>query len=177
MAKQNRNHNSQPDIIDAEYTTIDSGGALVPQPRAVSLHPRNTPRSNLQDGGYFDATGKRRPIFMVLPSEDNMAALMAIRAWLSAFRHKPLQTVGVTGATLWFGFAGLSGGLNLLRGDVVQCSGDNWNPVVAGCNIAAAIAGPSQGLAGNLHDGILGQEDMSEEIETRPKIRAVRVEE
>jgi len=88
-----------------------------------------------------------------------------------------LQTVGVTGATLWFGFAGLSGSLNLLRGDVVQCSGDNWNPVVAGCNIAAAIAGPSQGLAGNLHDVIWGQEDVSEEIETRPKIRAVRVEE
>ena len=109
MAKQNRNQNSQPDIIDAEYTTIDSGGALVPQPRTVNLRPRNTPRSNLQDGGYFDASGKRRPIFMVLPSEDNMAALMAIRAWLSAFRHKPLQTVGVTGATLWFGFAGLSG--------------------------------------------------------------------
>jgi len=177
MAKQNRNQHAQPDIIDAEYTTIDSGGALVPQPRTVNLRPRNTPRSNLQDGGYFDASGKRRPIFMVLPSEDNMAALMAIRAWLSAFRHKPLQTVGVTGATLWFGFAGLSGSLNLLRGDVVQCSGDNWNPVVAGCNIAAAIAGPSQGLAGNLHDVILGQEDVSEEIETRPKIRAVRVEE
>lgn len=177
MAKQNRNHNTQPDIIDAEYTTIESGGALVPQPRTVNLRPRNTPRSNLQDGGYFDASGKRRPIFMVLPSEDNMAALMAIRAWLSAFRHKPFQTVGVTGATLWFGFAGLSGSLNLLRGDVVQCSGDNWNPVVAGCNIAAAIAGPSQGLAGNLHDVILGQEDLSEEIETRPKIRAVRVEE
>jgi len=177
MAKQNRNQNSQTDIIDAEYTTIESGGALVPQPRTVNLRPRNTPRSNLQDGGYFDASGKRRPIFMVLPSEDNMAALMAIRAWLSAFRHKPLQTVGVTGATLWFGFAGLSGSLNLLRGDVVQCSGDNWNPVVAGCNIAAAIAGPSQGLAGNLHDVILGQEDVSEEIETRPKIRAVRVEE
>lgn len=177
MAKQNRNQNSQPDIIDAEYTTIDSGGPLVPQSRTVNLRPRNTPRSNLQDGGYFDATGKRRPIFMVLPSEDNMAALMAIRAWLSAFRHKPLQTLGVTGATLWFGFAGLSGSLNLLRGDVVQCSGDNWNPAVAGCNIAAAIAGPSQGLAGNLHDVILGQEDVSEEIETRPKIRAVRVEE
>jgi hypothetical protein len=177
MAKRNQNQHQNPEIIDAEFTTIETGGVLSPQPKMVNLRPRNTPRSNIQDGGYFDATEKRRPIFLILPNDDQMAALMAIRAWLSAFRHKPFQTVGVTGAALWFGFAGLSGGLNLLRGDVVQCSGDTWNPVVAGCNIAAAIAGPSQGLAGNLHDVVLGQDDVNEEIETRPKIRAVRVEE
>jgi hypothetical protein len=105
-----------------------------------------------------------------------MAALMAIRAWLSAFRHKPIQTVGVTGASLWFGFAGMSGSLNLLRGDVMQCSGDGWNPVVAGCNLAAAIAGPSQGLAGNVHDVMLGTQEVTEQIEAKPKIRAVKVE-
>jgi len=95
MAKQNRNQHAQPDIIDAEYTTIDSGGALVPQPRTVNLRPRNTPRSNLQDGGYFDASGKRRPIFMVLPSEDNMAALMAIRAWLRALLNLGMNQAGM----------------------------------------------------------------------------------
>lgn len=177
MAKKSSNHNQQPEIIDAEFIPIESSGAMVPQAQTVNLRPRNTPRSNLQDGGYFDASGKRRPIFMILPSDDHMAALMAIRAWLSAFRHKPLQTVGVTGASLWFSFAGLSGGLNLLRGDVVQCSGDNWNPVVAGCNVAAALAGPSQGLASNVHDVLLGEDDVTQAIETRPKIRAVKVEE
>ncbi|MGD1908309.1 MAG: hypothetical protein ACFB0C_20290 [Leptolyngbyaceae cyanobacterium] len=177
MSKRIQNQAQNPEIIDAEFTAIETGAALIPQQQAVNLRPRNTPRSNIKDGGYFDAAGKRRPIFLILPSDDQMAALMAIRAWLSAVRHKPFQTVGVTGATFWFGFAGLSGGLNLLRGDVVQCSGDAWNPVVTGCNVAAAISGPSQGLAGNLHDVVLGQDDFNEEIETRPKIRAVRVEE
>ena len=176
MAKKNQNQDSTPDIIDAEFTTVSTGGAIVPNPQTVQMRPRNTPRSNIHDGGYFDASGKRKPIFMVLPSEDDMAALMAIRAWLSTFRHKPFQTIGVTGASLWFAFAGASGGLNLLRGDVVTCSGDNWNPVVAGCNIAATMAGPSQGLAGGMHDVMLGQDEVTEDIETTPKIRAVRVE-
>ena len=177
MPKKNHNPQSTPDIIDAEFTTISTGGAMLPQSQQVMMQPRNTPRSNIADGGYFDASGKRRPVFMLLPSEDNMAALMAIRAWLSAFRHKPVQTVGVTGASLWFGFFGLSGGLNMLRGDVVSCAGDNWNPVVAGCNIAAVLAGPSQGLAGGIHDVMLGQDDVTEDIQTSPKIRAVKVDE
>jgi len=176
MSKNNRN-NQQPDIIDAEFTTVSSGGGqLAPMQPTVITPKRNSPRSAMGDGGYFDASGKRRPVYTILPADDNMASLMAIRAWLSAFRHKPLQTVGVTGASLWFGFAGMSGALNMLRGDVVSCSGDNWNPVVAGCNIAAAVAGPSQGLAGNVHDVMLGQDDVTEDIETTPKIRAVRVE-
>lgn len=176
MTRSNRSQQSTPDVIDAEFTTVSSGGAMVPSSQTVAMRPRNSPRSAVGDGGYFDASGKRRPVYTILPADDNMAALMAIRAWLSAFRHKPLQTVGVTGASLWFGFAGISGSLNMLRGDVVSCSGDNWNPVVAGCNVAAAIAGPSQGLAGNVHDVILGQDEVTQDIETTPKIRAVRVE-
>ncbi|MBE7381271.1 MAG: hypothetical protein F6J95_007655 [Leptolyngbya sp. SIO1E4] len=176
MRKNNQSSQTTPDVIDAEFTTVSTGGAMVPQNQTVTMRPRNTPRSNIQDGGYFDASGKRRPVFVVLPSDDNMAALMAVRAWLSAFRHKPLQTVGVTGASLWFGFFGLSGALNMLRGDVLQCSGDNWNPVVAGCNMAAAIAGPAQGLAGNVHDVMLGQDEVTQDIETSPKIRAVKVD-
>lgn len=172
-----KNNQSTPDIIDAEFTTISTGGAMVPSQPQVIMPKRDSPRSAIGDGGYFDATGKRRPVFTILPADDNMGSLMAIRAWLSAFRHKPLQTVGVTGASLWFGFAGASGALNMLRGDVVACSGDNWNPVVAGCNIAAAVAGPSQGLAGSVHDVMLGQDDVTEQIETSPKIRAVRVDE
>jgi len=126
-------------------------------PPQIVTPRRNSPRSAIGDGGYFDATGKRRPVYTILPGDDNMAALMAIRAWLSSLWHKPLTTLGVTGASLWFGFAGASGGLNLLRGDVVSCSGDNWNPVVAGCNIAATLAGPSQGLAGSVHDVMLAR--------------------
>ena len=177
MSKKNHGQQSTPDIIDAEFTTVSTGGAMVPQQPQIMMPKRNSPRSAVGDGGYFDASGKRRPVFTVLPSDDNMAALMAIRAWLSAFRHKPLQCLGVTGASLWFGFAGLSGGLNLLRGDVVSCSGDSWNPVVAGCNLAAVLAGPSQGLAGGVHDVMLGQDEVTEDIETTPKIRAVKVDE
>lgn len=174
----NKKGNNSPDIIDAEWEVIGgSGGAMVSNQPPIITPKRNSPRSAVGDGGYFDASGKRRPVFTVLPADDSMAALMAIRAWLSAFRHKPLQTVGVTGASLWFGFAGLSGGLNLLRGDVVSCSGDSWNPVVAGCNLAAVLAGPSQGLAGGVHDVMLGQDDVTEDIETAPKIRAVKVDE
>ncbi|MBE7384434.1 MAG: hypothetical protein F6J95_023845 [Leptolyngbya sp. SIO1E4] len=167
------------EVIDAEVTTIASpSGGMVPYSHSQQsiMRPRNTPRSNIGDGGYFDASGKRKPIFMISTADDQMAALMAVRAWLSAFRHKPLQTVGVTGASLWFGFFGLSGALNMLRGDVLQCSGDNWNPVVAGCNMAAAIAGPAQGLAGNVHDVMLGQDEVTQDIETSPKIRAVKVD-
>lgn len=177
MANRKSSNNS-PDIIDAEWEVIGgSSSAVVPQQPPIITPKRNSPRSAVGDGGYFDASGKRRPVFTVLPADDSMAALMAIRAWLSALRHKPLQAVGVTGASLWFGFAGLSGGLNLLRGDVVSCSGDNWNPVVAGCNLAAVLAGPSQGLAGGVHDVMLGQDDVTEDIETSPKIRAVKVDE
>lgn len=177
MANKKGNHSSS-DIIDAEWEVIGgSGGAMVPHQPPIMMPKRNSPRSAVGDGGYFDASGKRRPVFTVLPSDDNMAALMAIRAWLSAFRHKPLQCLGVTGASLWFAFFGVSGGLNLLRGDVVTCSGDNWNPVVAGCNLAAVLAGPSQGLAGGIHDVMLGQDEVTEDIETTPKIRAVKVDE
>lgn len=177
MAKKSNSSNSNPDILDAEYTTIPVSGGMVHSPQQTVVAPRrDSPRGAIGDGGYFDASGKRRPVFTVLPADDNMAALMAVRAWLSAFRHKPLQTVGVTGATAWFGFAGMSGGLNMLRGDVLRCSGDTWNPVVAGCQIAAAIAGPAQGLAGSMHDVMLGQDDVTEQIETRPAIRAVKVE-
>jgi len=175
--RRSNNSNNSPDIIDAEWEVVGGGSQLAPMPPQIVTPRRNSPRSAIGDGGYFDATGKRRPVYTILPGDDNMAALMAIRAWLSSLRHKPLTTLGVTGASLWFGFAGASGGLNLLRGDVVSCSGDNWNPVVAGCNIAATLAGPSQGLAGSVHDVMLGQDDVTEEIETRPKIRAVRVEE
>lgn len=174
--RRSSNNSNNPDIIDAEWEVVGGSSQLAPQQPQIITPRRNSPRSAIGDGGYFDATGKRRPVFTILPSDDNMAALMAIRAWLSSFRHKPLQTVGVTGASLWFGFAGASGSLNMLRGDVVSCSGDNWNPVVAGCNMAATLAGPTQGLAGGVHDVLLGQDEVTEQIETTPKIRAVRVE-
>lgn len=162
------------EVIDAEI--IDLNPSIVPIQRAAIAHNRANPHSNVGDGGYFDATGKGHPVFTILPADDAAASFIAIRAWLSAFRHHPLRTVATTGVVIWFGSAGLSGGLNLLRGDVKACIGDGWNPVVAGCNLAAILAPPAQGLAGGVHDVMLGGAQPATPVETRPVIRAVRVD-
>lgn len=166
------------DVIEAEIIDLntDLSTAMLPVQRGAITHNRAIPRSNVGDGGYFDATGKRRPVFTILPADDAAASFVAIRAWLSALRHHPVRTMATTGAVIWFGSAGLSGGLNFMRGDIKACSGDGWNPVVAGCNLAAMLAPPTQSLAGEVHDAMLGETQPISPVETRPVIRAVRVD-
>jgi hypothetical protein len=64
MANRRNSNNNTPDILDAEWENVSPpGGQLAPiQAQPIALRPRNTARSNIQDGGYFDASGKRRPI-------------------------------------------------------------------------------------------------------------------
>ncbi|ASC70299.1 hypothetical protein XM38_012360 [Halomicronema hongdechloris C2206] len=166
------------DVIDVEFSTVGgTGGGLAPYQSGGGIgRRRNAPRSNIADGGYFDATNKRKPLFFIDTATDDMGSLMAIRAWLSCLRHRPLQTMAVTGASVWLGLAGASGGLNLMRGDVLQCRGDIWNPVVSGCNLAAIVAPPTRAAAGGIHDVMLGTEEMGTPVESRPVIRAVPVD-
>jgi hypothetical protein len=52
-----------PEVIDAQV--IDINPAPMQRGGSIQMAPRNTMRSNIQDGGWFDATqGKRKILFL-----------------------------------------------------------------------------------------------------------------
>lgn len=143
---------------------------------AVTRSPRG-PRSSVGDGGYFDASGSRNPVFNVTPRSDDWAVFMVWRVYLSAFRHHAFKTVIGTVAILYGVTFGGSFSLNFLRGDVRRCTGDLWNPAILGCNVAALLVPTSQGLAGDAHDLMLGDTAIDREpIRSETVIRSVRVD-
>jgi hypothetical protein len=176
MPPKRQNSNQQPEIIDVEFTTVGHHGAPLAPYTPVASQRRNRPRSNIQDGGYFDASHRRRPIFFINPADDQLAALMALRAWLSAFRHNLIWTPLLTLTAVWSALFAVSAVLNFARGNVKFCVGDVWNPVVSGCNVASLLASPIHGTAGAVHDVMLGEGELAQPIETRTRIRAVRTD-
>jgi hypothetical protein len=176
MPAKRQNSNQDPDIIDVEFTTIGHHGAPLANYTPLPAQRRSRPRSNLQDGGYFDASHRRRPVFFINPADDQMAALMAMRAWLSALKNQPLWTPLLSFTAVWGALFSLSAVLNFARGDVQFCIGDIWNPIVSGCNVSALLARPIHGTAGAAHDVMLGQSELNETIESRTQIRAVRTD-
>lgn len=163
------------DVVDAE---IVSSSTLSTQPvQQLITRPARGPRSSIGDGGYFDASGNRNPVFQLTPRGDDWAVFMIWRAYLSALRHHLLKTgIGTIAIIYAMSFAG-SFFLNALRGDVRRCTGDMWNPIVFGCNLAALVVPTSQGLAGDAHDLMLGEESVKQApVKSEPVIRAVRVD-
>ncbi|PZO13488.1 MAG: hypothetical protein DCF25_16055 [Leptolyngbya foveolarum] len=163
------------DVVDGE---ILSSTSLATQPvQQIVARPARGPRSSIGDGGYFDASGNRNPVFNITPRADDWSVFMVWRVYLSALRHHALKTMVGTVAILYgMTFLG-SFGLNFLRGDVRRCTGDMWNPAIFGCNIAALLAPTSQSLAGDAHDLMLGEDSVKQApIKSEPVIRAVRVD-
>ena len=163
------------DIYDAEIINA-TALATAPTPQLVT-RPRSGARSNVGDGGYFDASGSRNPVFQITPRSDDWSVFMVWRVYLSALRHHAFKTVIGTVAILYgMTFSG-SFGLNFLRGDVRRCNGDLWNPAILGCNTAALLVPTSQSLAGDAHDLMLGDTAVDREpIKSETVIRAVRVD-
>lgn len=173
MARQRTQNNDQ--VIDGEILQTT---ALATQaaPQLVT-RPARGPRSSIGDGGYFDASGQRNPVFSITPRGDDWAVFMVWRVYLSALRHHAFKTVIGTVAILYGATFSGSFGLNFLRGDVRRCEGDMWNPAILGCNIAALLVPTSQSLAGDAHDLMLGEQSAKQEpIKSEPVIRAVRVD-
>ena len=60
------NGNNGPEIIDGQIIDITPQLSSPGRGSGVQLAPRNAMRSNVQDGGWFDATsGKRKPIYQM----------------------------------------------------------------------------------------------------------------
>jgi hypothetical protein len=175
MARRNTTQANQADIYEGEILNT-TALATQPAPQLVT-RPTRGPRSSIGDGGYFDATGTRNPVFSITPRGDDWAVFMVWRVYLSALRHHAFKTVIGTVAILYgVTFSG-SFGLNFLRGDVRRCTGDMWNPAIFGCNMAALLVPTSQNLAGDAHDLMLGETAVEREpIKSEPVIRAVRVD-
>lgn len=170
------NSNNGPEIIDGQIIDITPQFSSQPRGGALQMAPRNTMRSNVQDGGWFDATsGRRKPIFNITPATDPWSVFPVIRAGLSCLRNHPLQTLGGAFISVWGGLFVISAGLNVLQGSAVKASGDFWNPVVAGTNFGAMLVVPTQSIAGEAHKVLTGEENLGEPIETRPYTRAVKV--
>jgi hypothetical protein len=133
-------------------------------------------QSNIQDGGWFDATqGKRKPVFVITPATDPWSIFPVLRSGLSCLRNYPLQTMGGAFISVWGGLFVLAAGLNMLQGNAVKASGDIWNPVVAGTNFGAMLVVPTQSIAGSAHKVLTGEERIGQPIEVRPYTRAVKV--
>lgn len=165
-----------PEVIDAQV--IDINPAPMQRGGAIQMAPRNTMRSNIQDGGWFDATqGKRKPVFVISPATDPWSIFPVLRSGLSCLRNYPLQTMGGAFISVWGGLFVLAAGLNVLQGSAVKASGDIWNPVVAGTNFGAMLVVPTQSIAGSAHKVLTGEERIGEPIEVRPYTRAVKVAE
>ena len=162
------------DIYDADI--VSTTALTQPTPQLVT-RPARGPRSSIGDGGYFDASGNRNPVFQITPRSDDWSVFMVYRVYLSALRHHAFKTVVGTVAILYgMTFSG-SFGLNFLRGDVRRCNGDLWNPAILGCNTAALLVPTTQGLAGDAHDLMLGDTAVNREpIKSETVIRAVRVD-
>lgn len=173
MTRTPRSRNQ--DVTDAE---IVSSSALTPQPvQQIVTRPARGPRSSIGDGGYFDASGNRNPVFNITPRAEDWAVFMVWRAYFSTLRHHAFKTVIGTVAILYGVTFGGSFGLNFLRGDVRRCSGDMWNPAILGCNLAALLVPTSQSLAGDAHDLMLGEDSVKQApIKSEPVIRSVRVD-
>ena len=171
--KSSRTHSN--DVVDAE---IVGSSTLANQPtQHLITRPAHGPRSSVGDGGYFDASGNRNPVFQLTPRGDDWAVFMVWRAYLSSLRHHFFKTTIGTVAIIYGVSSGGSFFLNALRGDVRRCAGDMWNPIVFGCNLAALVVPTSQGLAGDAHDLMLGEESVKQApVRSEPVIRAVRVD-
>ncbi|MGI8935944.1 MAG: hypothetical protein ACR2FS_17900, partial [Phormidesmis sp.] len=73
------------DIYDGEIVNTT---ALTTQPvPQLITRPARGPRSSIGDGGYFDASGSRNPVFQITPRSDDWSVFMLWRAYLSAYRH------------------------------------------------------------------------------------------
>lgn len=170
-----RNSQQPADIYDGEIVNTT---ALTTQPvPQLITRPARGPRSSIGDGGYFDASGSRNPVFQITPRSDDWSVFMLWRAYLSAYRHHAFKTVIGTVAIIYGVTFGGSFALNFLRGDVRRCTGDLWNPAILGCNIAALLVPTSQSLAGDAHDLMLGEAGIEREpIKSEPVIRSVRVD-
>ena len=178
--KKNRKTDGD-DVIDGEVIDITSGlipiaqqGAVAPK---VSLHNQGTVRSNIQDGGYFDASaGKRKPIFVITPATDKESVYSVLRAYLSCLRHHFFFTIFGTGISVWSVFFASAFGLNILRGDTVfVTNGSWWDPTVLGTNVAAGLVAPINAGAGGLHDLQMGEVEMGQDLETKRKQTVTRV--
>jgi hypothetical protein len=170
------NSNNGPEIIDGQIIDITPQLSSPGRGSGVQLAPRNAMRSNVQDGGWFDATsGKRKPIFVITPTTDPWSIFPVIRSGLSCLRNHPLQTMGGAFISVWGGLFVLSAGLNVLQGSAVKAGGDIWNPVVAGTNFGAMLVVPTQSIAGSAHKVLTGEERVGQPIEIRPYTRAVKV--
>ena len=168
-----RRHSPQnADIYDAE---IINPTALTPQPVPQLLPARARARSSIGDGGYFDASGSRNPVFNITPRSEDWAVFMVWRVYLSTLRHHAFKTVIGTVAII-YGVTFGSFGLNFLRGDVRRCSGDLWNPAILGCNLAALLVPTSQSLAGDAHDLMWVKRCKPRAHQERTVIRSVRVD-
>lgn len=170
-----RSSQQNADIYDAE---IINSTALATQPaQHLVTRSRSGARSNVGDGGYFDASGNRNPVFQITPRSDDWSVFMVWRVYLSAFRHHAFKTVVGTVAIIYgVSFAG-GFTLNFLRGDVRRVAGDLWNPVVLGSNMAALLVPTSQSLAGDAHDLMLGDTGVERSpIKSQTMIRSVRVD-
>ncbi|MGB3200383.1 MAG: hypothetical protein WBA99_05750, partial [Nodosilinea sp.] len=78
------NSNNGPDVIDGQIIDITPQLAQQARGGAIQMAPRNSMRSNVQDGGWFDATsGKRKPIFVITPTTDPWSIFPVIRSGLS----------------------------------------------------------------------------------------------
>jgi hypothetical protein len=177
-----RRQSGNGEVIDGEVTDITN--ALVPvnagstaiAPK-VSLNNPGTVRSNIQDGGYFDATkGKKKPIFVVTPATDRDSVYVVIRAYLSCLRHYPLPTVMGTFISVWSAFFISAFTLNILRGDTVYVTnGSWWDPTVLGTNTAAGLVGPVNSAAGGLHDLQMGETTLGQDLEPKRKQTVTRI--
>lgn len=164
-----------PEVIDAQVIDITPAPA---RGGALQLAPRNTMQSNIQDGGWFDATqGKRKPVFVISPATDPWSIFPVLRSGLSCLRNYPLQTMGGAFISVWGGLFLLAAGLNVLQGSAVKANGDIWNPIVAGTNFGAMLVVPTQSIAGSAHQVLTGEDRIGQPIETRPYTRAVKVAE
>lgn len=119
------------------------GGAMMPyQPPAQQLYVQQMPVQQM----HYNANHPRQsvPVFTVNPS-DFLSGMIAIRAYLSCVKHRPVMTIGWSLFSFWvFGFA-LAAGANTLRPDTktADCvfAGCLANPISAGTNIAALLKG------------------------------------
>ena len=164
-----------PEVIDAQVIDINPTPA---RRGSLQMAPRNTMQSNIQDGGWFDATeGKRKPVFVITPATDPWSIFPVMRSGLSCLRNHPLQTLGGAFISVWGGLFILAAGLNMLQGNAVKARGDIWNPIVAGTNLGAMLVVPTQSIAGSAHQVLTGEDRLGRPIETRPYTRAVKVAE
>lgn len=179
MARRSTSGNSlarqDPGVIDAHWETIQThpmghGGTNI-----VVGSPRSSPMSAIGDGGHYDARQGPNPVYVIMPRADRWSIFMIYRAFLSAFRHHPVATPLGGLACIWLTLFGVSFTLNMLRGDTVTATGSLWQPTVVGTNLAHALTGPVQGLAGSGHNVMLGTESLGEPLAPVQRNRVVKV--